>query len=145
MRVSFFRTKSRKSGGYGLPLLMFSSCLAGCGNVPDWLEIVIPLRVGTGEAEAGPEGPPGNPGADGANCFDVRDDWNGPEGVPDGVLDAWDCQGAMGVPGEPGERGSDGQDGADGQPGATGPPGSDAPPAPAPEPCTHPHHCPQVP
>ena len=131
-------------------LIGFGACLTSCGNIPDWLEIVIPLRVGTGDAEAGPEGPPGSPGL---SCWDLNEngacdddeDLTGPDGVPDGLCGVHDCRGVPGPQGEPGERGSDGQDGADGQPGATGPPGSDAPPAPAPEPCTHPHHCPQVP
>ena len=60
-------------------------------------------------------------------------DWNGPDGVPDGVCDAWDCQGQPGAQGEqgpqglPGEAGPPGADGADGAVGAVGPQGPRGP------------------
>lgn len=49
-----------------------------------------------------------NSGSDGLDCWDFSEDavcdededWNGPDGFPDGICNAWDCQGASGELGE---------------------------------------------
>jgi hypothetical protein len=56
--------------------------------------------------------------SDGVNCWDtsgegmcdVDEDWTGPDGVPDEMCDAWDCQG-RGIIGIAGTDGTDGSDG----------------------------------
>lgn len=66
-----------------------------------------------------------NDGQDGANCYDAPGltDRNGPDGVPDGIVDEWDCVGLRGSEGPSGPAGQDGRDGSTGLRGPIGPAG----------------------
>ena len=72
--------------------------VAGCGNDFWGLEDYQRDILGVFIAQVGHEA-----SSDGLNCWDFSgdgmcdadEDWNGPDGVPDDVCDAWDCQGVQ--------------------------------------------------
>jgi hypothetical protein len=113
----------------GLCVLAFS--VAGCGEVAKQIEFVV--CPGCAGAD-GADGAAGATGGAGLNCWDLNgdgacnkaaEDWNGPEGIPDGVCDAWDCHGPRGRAGDAGDVGATGQAGADGADGEDGEDGAD--------------------
>ena len=97
----------------------------------DWMRDL--LFFGLSGGNDGNDGTDGADGSDGLACWDFAadgecdpdDDWNGPDGEPDGYCDAWDCQGTPGEQGEQGPQGEPGEDGQAGEQGPQGEPGQD--------------------
>jgi len=94
-----------------LPLLAVIG-LAGCDSflgLEDYQRDILGVLIGqVGQQTV----------SDGINCWDTSgegmcdeaEDWSGPDGEPDGMCDAWDCQG-RGIVGISGADGTDGIDG----------------------------------
>jgi len=86
-----------------LPIFLIG--MVGCGSgflgLEDYQRDILSVLIGQ------------NSGSDGLDCWDkssdgvcdASEDWSGPNGEPDGICDAWDCQGAPGVQGERGRQG----------------------------------------
>ena len=95
----------------------------------------------------GADGMIGADGMNGLNCWDFdedgecdfADDWNGPDGFPDGICDAWDWQGRPGEQGDTGPAGSgpQGPQGPQGEKGDRGDDGNNGNPDPECTPVCH--------